>query len=156
MALNKKANNSEKDFSSKTQNVQFQKITSFEIYRTGVTDFQKSKWPLVYRRKLAISDTIETKSWYPIDLDVITSEKQKTDVGLTGVFHYKNRMSYGFVKKIRWNYFDFFQDNNEADETLKVRHSKKCKNVFLHRGDAVLLRKEPVKLLNIVAPSKQF
>ena len=106
--------------------------------------------------KMVIADTMETKSWHPIDLDVITSEKQKTEVGLTGVFHYKNSMSYGFVKKIRWNYFEFFQDNNEADETLKVRQSKNCKNVFLHVGEAVLLRKDPVKLLNIVAPSKQF
>ena len=65
-------------------------------------------------------------------------------------------MSYGFEKEIRWNYFDFFQDNNEADETLKVRHSNNYKNVFLHIGEAVLLRKDPVNMLNIVAPSKQF
>ena len=99
---------------------------------------------------------METKSWHPIELDVITSEKRETEVGLTGVFHYKNRMSYGFVKKIRWNYFEFFQGNNEADETLKVRQSKNCKNVSLHVGEAVLLRKDPVKPLKIVAPSKQF
>ena len=27
--------------------------------------------------KIVIADTMETKSWHPIDLDVITSEKQK-------------------------------------------------------------------------------
>ena len=42
--------------------------------------------------KIVIADTMETKSWHPIDLEVITSEKQKTDVGLTGVFDYKKRM----------------------------------------------------------------
>ena len=47
--------------------------------------------------KIVIADTMETKSWHPIDLEVITSEKQKTDVGLTGVFHYKKKD--GLVKR---------------------------------------------------------
>ena len=97
---------------------------------------------------------METKSWHPIDLDVVTSEKQKTDVGLTGVFHYKK--GWFCKKKYGEIILTFFQDNSKADDTLKVRHSNNYKNVFLHIGEAVLLRKDPVKLLNIVAPSNKF
>ena len=47
--------------------------------------------------KIVIADTMETKSWHPIDLEVITSEKQKSDVELTGVFDYKKKD--GLVKR---------------------------------------------------------